>query len=108
MKTKHTKGPWVIETQPHDSHVVIAAPFGKIAVVLLGTFDDGSSGEANARLITTAPELVEVAETFPTYPAECKHDEEPWYCDCCRHDWELALQAWNKKREAAIRKAKGE
>jgi len=63
---------------------------------------------ANAYILAAAPELLEVARTFPQYPTECHHEEEPWYCDGCRHDWELAIAEWQKKREAAIAKAEGE
>ncbi len=111
MEMKHTPGPWI----PWKAHggkylPIVATVQGKSAQIgraeLFGQISDEEC-EANARLIAAAPELLELAETLPIYPIECKHDEEPWYCDCCRNDWELALQGWNKKRESVIRKAKG-
>ena len=63
MKTKHTKGKWVIENRKHGFYIcagikgfVIADITSDEITHFIGNTDEA---EANARLIATAPELLE-------------------------------------------------
>lgn len=59
MTTKHTPGPWHVDTEDQDAD--IHSGFGMVAKTMgHGNAQDGE-GTANARLIAAAPELLEAA-----------------------------------------------
>jgi len=41
-----------------------------------------------------------------TYPSKCRHGEEPWYCDCCRHVWEKRVSGAREGILSKLKKAK--
>ncbi|WP_340077817.1 hypothetical protein [Leptobacterium sp. I13] len=62
-KKNHTKGEWVIKEE--SNHLCIYAENGKlIAQVKKNIGDAEGEAEANARLISAAPKLVQIAEMF--------------------------------------------
>lgn len=90
--SKHTPGPWFI-----DKGYLCAE--GEDRVLYLAKIhswarDAPEEGKANARLISTAPELLEALELWQ------KLGNEGASCD----DWESCL----RMRDAAIAKARGE
>jgi len=62
MDTKHTPGPWVTSPEPNGIEwVVDAGPWG---ICVCADAPGLGTAEANARLITAAPELLEALETL--------------------------------------------
>ncbi len=87
-----TKGPWTFDGPP-DNHIVWASEQGRICFMAHSAGVDPEGDTANARLVASAPDLLEALQTmiadFGDYPAS----ERP-----CR--------AFDMAR-AAIRKANG-
>lgn len=65
MNTEHTSGEWSINTWPRaDSHIAIGAP-GTPLIALIPIRDVSvNEQKANARLIKTAPKLLEALRPF--------------------------------------------
>jgi len=59
MKIRHTPGPW---WNPSFSNEVMTTPDGQIKICRVFAVSEENSGEANAKLIAAAPELLEVLE----------------------------------------------
>ena len=106
---QHTPGPWTISVgEPSMKCLRRIQTFevgGKREAVWIAQVANDGRGIENARLIAAAPDMLGVLREFPRYPSNCCHEEEPWYCDCCRHEWELALKAWKGTVADVIRKA---
>ena len=98
--SKHTAGPWWIDTAEDvdlPNHVGISADeHGLLAQVVWRMEDDERTPqcEANARLIAAAPDLLEVLEWFMPF-IESEQDDE-------------RQAPWVEKARATITKAKGE
>lgn len=60
MEAKHTPGPWIITTQPGYSERWVEAPGVDVAEV--------RSGDADARLIAAAPDLLALVERMAHVP----------------------------------------
>lgn len=62
--TSHTEGPWTFQARPSGSEnhkgFRICGPEFFIALEVIPVDQDGKEGEANARLIASAPELLEM------------------------------------------------
>jgi len=61
---KYTKGPWEVNSHEHGSHKTISKGANNICIVLLGNLSDGSTGEANAHLIASSPDLLEACKAM--------------------------------------------
>ena len=90
MEEKHTKGPWVIRRSLQGFPYQIDAPNGhkgpggitSVTRWAAISFPSSPEGEANARLISAAPDLLEALERLHTvaemttfsdqFPAECE------------------------------------
>lgn len=100
MTTKYTPGPWGVR---YD-YVVQAASFddGRLVPVAqpYGVNSDGTDLFANARLIATAPELLEALEAEQEWRAR----EEAGALD---PEWDYDTMVASRRR-AVIAKAKGE
>lgn len=70
---KHTKGIWEVNSHEHGSHKTISKGANNICIVLLGNLSDGSSGEANARLIAASPTMYEALKEFKTWYQTLSH-----------------------------------
>lgn len=80
-----TKGPWRVD---HNHRHYVVCDHATMVVCVCGSSLTQETREANARLIAAAPDMFEVAASFPglaASPAE--------------------LNAWNKLRLAALAKA---
>lgn len=70
MKTKHTAGPWALGEQTINEHGVVVtgidAPNAEPNEItnLANVFGDNEEDEANARLIASAPELLELLKEY--------------------------------------------
>ena len=65
MTTKHTPGPWSIDLEWHsDEHPEWRSVIGPIADDYSRMMVSGHIGEANARLIAAAPELLEALKAL--------------------------------------------
>lgn len=63
MKTNHTPGPWKVKDGPWLSRVRVVWDNPKFPAVVAEAFDDNSgNAEANACLIASAPELLEIVK----------------------------------------------
>jgi hypothetical protein len=92
----HTPGPWCVETRAHPGSIDICTDEHEpwfIAEVCKSVGFDGFDGEANARLIAAAPELLAAAKM---YMDRIKVDGESNY----------QLEAYYAL-EAAVNKAEG-
>ena len=56
MKSNHTPGPWVIETTDTDNIILQGEDSDQIAIC------DRALGDANARVIAAAPEMLSLLE----------------------------------------------
>lgn len=67
--TTHTPGPWNIEgSYNNKGEAAIAATTHIIGYVTMGSVNNGSSsGQANARLICAAPDLLAACQVALTY-----------------------------------------
>lgn len=65
-KTKHTPGPWTLDTNPRNVHAqnYTQGHLYDIAIALGPLTADRDEAEANARLIAAAPELLEVCQSL--------------------------------------------
>lgn len=99
--SKHTPGPWVwyrkLSGSENSRGFGIAQEGKRFAIVDVYPLDeDGVAGEANARLMAAAPELLEALEEVVAEATayEARHGE--------------MRRPWVRKARAAIAKAKGE
>lgn len=106
MKTPHTPGPWVVLEQPNDNRTHISN--GAHIVCTLGTTrTDGSPNHyANARLIASAPELLDAVDSCLEIMVRAIGERLPVNrgTECEETDWLTAI----RKARSAIAKAKGE
>ena len=100
--SKHTPGPWKIGAPPPNGEQTIGTQQG--LMVAVATTGAGVPTEANARLIATAPELLDELESAVLQmgmAAECvesgRHDEAI-----------LHLRSHVRQKRAVIAKARGE
>ena len=92
MKTQHTPGPWAFNSRQIFAD---SKNHGEAAIAYI---QDLTEAEANARLIATAPELLEALESIENMAG---HHEAP---ASFKHVWREAILT----AQAAIKKAKGE
>jgi hypothetical protein len=99
MSTKHTQGPWALESETRGSYgsdlIVTAGDGGTTVAHCGGRFafpKDGDEAEANARLITAAPDLIDALEWILP---------EQKVCNRCENAGQLCVG------HAAIAKARG-
>jgi hypothetical protein len=75
---KHTKGPWAVEFQPEElamnkvGQFCVQGPKGTVCVTEESTIEET---EANARLISAAPELLEIARAYRNLLRTTAHTE---------------------------------
>lgn len=55
----HTGGEWELMHAEHGQHIEIVTNDGHIGLAFAGVFSDGSTGEGNARLMRSAPALLD-------------------------------------------------
>jgi hypothetical protein len=109
MGAKHTPGPWVAEPQVGKGAWVKGSD-GQWAALSCGT--DDANGAANARLIASAPDLLEVAR-LELIRAESDLENEVQWCVQWDEDPEedAAVTVLRSRRDfiaAAIARATGE
>jgi len=94
--SKHTPGPWRVVLGPQaDSHLEIHGGNGYVGLAFLGTFDDGSLGEANAILIAAAPDLLKVLR--PLVDRHCyEHCGETLHTPRCKDAKRVIAKAEDK------------
>lgn len=113
---KHTPGPWTLED--HTEVVArVPSPNGPRSDVLticraadVDIYVDGRAGtpEANARLISAAPDLLAACEAVDEYMVLSGHpDHDPEECECGA-GYGYCAGCTLVKARAAIAKAKGE
>jgi hypothetical protein len=99
--SKHTPGPWEVVDLPHGIVVRTESPkktrFGASRYAAIGGFDRAEPDQfaeamANARLIASAPDMLEALETIVATERD-RHGYHP---------------AWTDQARAAIAKARGE
>lgn len=98
MSAAHTPGPWAYATGPSLKgryHTVEDADENMVCECYEGTEE---TDEANARLITAAPELLEALEAV--IAAKDQFDKDGTF--------DLDQDAWEASARAAIAKARGE
>ena len=103
METKHTPGPWAIDkTSNADSIELIVTSThlqgqdDDVCSVYGGNDNNEQTREANARLIASAPELLEALETALTEISPAFNFDQAKYPE------------WVKQIQSAIKKAKGQ
>ncbi len=77
-KTTHTPGPWKVlhHTAPqHDGDRAVYAPGNKLICEMNGGPNDDSETLANARLIASAPELLEIAHAYRNLLKSMSHSD---------------------------------
>lgn len=107
MKTKHTAGPWSVNRKVN--RFVDAGPNGDglITICDCDPIDEmtPAQAEANARLIATAPELLEALELL--FNEVSFYNEKEVFPEPEIIKSGFAVTSWNKAK-AALAKAKGE
>lgn len=106
MKTEHTPGPWSYyagESQPNPYWRNIRLYNGERLIAEVGCTNAVGDGDANARLIAAAPELLAALSAYQRLVGYLQRTTNPeeW---ATHGDWKR-LQA---EADAAIRKAKGD
>lgn len=80
MSKTHTPGPWEVNMQAHPHTEVFAGNFLICEAIggqaHLGQVRDFKLDEANARLIATAPELLEAVKSYCSWGAMTSSDHE--------------------------------
>lgn len=118
----HTPGPWETDEHEHDApHQNIMVMHAKNRTVCTVWIDDApctdfnSEQEANARLISAAPELLEAAEAGRKYYQALYRRAEggEFFIDAGGAltegvDLDTLFEDWMHKSENAINKAKGQ
>jgi hypothetical protein len=88
---KHSPGPWKVNAADGGRYLLIEAAGGGSVAALWGTGD--GLGEADARLISAAPELLDLVRLYARYYCETEHVGGPsaplpsrpcGRCDVCR------------------------
>lgn len=75
MKTEHTPKPWKISETDEEGHYVIESEDGKTAICYgAGFYGENNPSEANAHLISAAPDLLEALKSVVAI-ADRKTDE---------------------------------
>lgn len=100
-ESKHTPGPWMVREAA--DFLQIAPPDNSEPICEMGLYpapdwpkDEAAELMANARLIASAPELLEALEAFAKHFGPL-HDNE-WLNDECRHCFKLARNALSRVR----------
>ena len=96
MTDKHTPGPWTVSP---DNSRVVQGEGRRIALAYSHAIQPGAVGDANARLIAAAPELLEALEQAVRYL------EHP---DVTALPFALPVTNVSRVARAAIEAAKGE
>ena len=91
MTTKHTPGPWHVDTEDQDAD--IHSGFGMVAKTMGHGHAQDGEGTANARLIAAAPELLDALQSMVSQFPEAELRADP------------DLHASVKRARAAIAKA---
>lgn len=109
MAEKHTKGPWIISemTTEIQGHGEIRSQDNNLAIAdtwwgLSERFPRFEAGEANARLIAAAPELLEVTAALADRLSVYGADGKPLPLD------PIQQRAWILKLKTALTQATGE
>lgn len=107
MTSNHTPGPWKALEYNELSGFVLVSDNAEIAHIHESNHSNPDTGKANARLIATAPDLLEALEqlladhpVLRTHPIGAPNSR-------ARHAHEGAIRAYDNAR-AAIAKARGE
>jgi len=85
METKFTPGPWVVDPDDRPdmewNNHIISATHPHLTICFMSHDGDGINehGEANARLIAAAPDLLEALRPFANFACD-----EPCDCHNCR------------------------
>ena len=98
MTTQHTPGPWTTDGKAETDTLDIVSPLGRITLIDCEFSDESEDVlTANARLISAAPDLLDVVKEL--------YDLLSHYCDDdpSSEEWETL-----KAARAAIAKATGE
>lgn len=75
MNTHHTPGPWSIQADDLDSFTIYSEQMNIAEILAIGGEGMSDEGEANARLIAAAPELLEaLQECITSEGAACFGD----------------------------------
>ena len=102
-KKKWTPGPWKVEKLSYDSRLhCVFTKTGDSVFVARTAFAPGS--EANAHLISAAPDLYEALKSVEWNGFS--HDESPYTCPCCSREKYLG-HASDCKLAVAFSKAEG-
>lgn len=88
-ETKHTPGPWIIETDLENSEHIIIVDSRTESYILAGPFNENH--RADARLIAAAPELLEALQI----------------CSSLLNNTDLAFHPGNVQARLIISKAMG-
>lgn len=67
----HTPGPWTVERHPHSGHPLVAGANSLVVTDCLNDAIPVDEAEANARLISLAPEMLEALEKLLE---ACEHE----------------------------------
>ena len=101
-EARHTPGPWDIF--PHmdgTADIGHLESHSNLVRFVVNLPHHSPNEQANAKLITAAPSLLQVAEDFPSEAILCLNMGKDT-------EWAYAqLDAWHEKRKAAIAKALG-
>jgi hypothetical protein len=102
--TQHTPGPWVVYYDDDGVEIRAGADGGDV----MGMFIHGEEMDANARLLASAPALLEALESLVGWFGEVDYtDYESGEIDESQLDW-VGLHKVFYRAEQAIAKAKGE
>lgn len=117
MSASHTPGPWLCTKAKHGvdaDHYVIASVAddrGDRCLIIHAEVGDDGQGDANARLIAAAPELLEAlekrAQVEAAYAQLALSDADPDTRECLLQQIEEAEDEAKDVARAAIAKAKG-
>lgn len=108
ISTPHTPGPWSIEAEPNPDNIIVLDPMNYHICVGGGREADYFTEEeiANARLIASAPELLEACKTVRTMLDSMQNEREiriAWGHLC----YEASVQQAFELFDRAIAKAEG-
>lgn len=96
MMSKHTPGPWKVDTQIESPcHCIVVAPTSSRWIASIGDRPLGEEGQSNARLIAAAPELLEALEA-------CERRLRRVNNSFGHEEWKEVKQA-----QSALKKARG-
>lgn len=99
MKTKHTKGEWVASRMANDYNEFAIYPDQENKSLALVAWRTPEENEANAKLICTAPEMLDKLISLREHLAECLTLSEPLT--------KSEMQAWFDSIGEVLGKAQG-